>query len=71
MLVKLRAVTERDNTIKAKLYEEFATQNYKYFVHRWTLGWMDRQADSSIPLKTFILQVNIIKKNSYTVYWYN
>ena len=40
------------NTIKAKV-EEFATQNYWYFVHRRTdHRQMDRQDDSSIPSKT-------------------
>ena len=48
------------NTIAAKLYDEFRQQNYKYFVHRHlhrhTGGHKDRQADSSISPKTFVLR---------------
>ena len=39
------------NKIEAKRLE-YVTQNYLYFVHGQT---KERQADSSIPLKTFVL----------------
>ena len=45
----------------------FATQNYQYFVHRWTLGWTLRHGHTTerhipvYPQKTFVLRGYICK----------
>ena len=43
-------------SISAKFLEEFATQNYQYFVNKSTDGQTQRKAESSMSPKPFVLQ---------------